>query len=326
MTKIRWGICSTGNIAHKFASDIQFVENTEIIAVGSRRKEDAERFGKKFGIPHRHGSYAELAADSDVDVVYIGTPHSLHHENTLLFLNAGKSVLCEKPFAINAKQAQEMIDAARKNNVFLMEAHWSYFMPGIKEMLRLVREGMIGKVKMIDAAFCYYKEYNPKDLAFDPNLGGGGLLDVGVYPLALAHMIAGFPVEVKGFWIPTPDGVDAVNALLCRFENGALGQLTSGVNLKRPVEALITGEKGWIKLAQPFYKGENMTIKIGDAEPKTYRFPVKGGGYGYEAAEVVRCLQEGKKESSVVSLDVTLKMMQLLDSIRADWGVKYPME
>lgn len=326
MTKIRWGICSTGNIAEKFASDIGYVKDTDIVAVGSRRKEDAERFGKKFYIPHRHGSYAELAADPDVDVVYIGTPHSFHHENTLMFLNAGKNVLCEKPFAINAKQTQDMIDAARKNNVFLMEAHWTHFLPGIKETQRMIREGVIGKVKTLDAAFCYYKDYDPQDLAFNPALGGGGLLDVGVYPLALAHMILGFPVETKSFYIPEPNGVDGINALLCRFENGALGQLTSGVHLRRPVEALITGEKGWIKLAQPFYKGENLTVCVGENEPKSYRFALKGGGYGYEAEEVVRCLQAGKKESDVVPLDFTLKMMQLLDSIRAEWGLKYPME
>lgn len=326
MTKIRWGICSTGNIATKFASDIRFVENTEIVAVGSRRKEDAERFGQTFNIPHRHGSYAALAADPDVDVVYIGTPHAMHHENTLLFLNAGKSVLCEKPFAINAKQAQEMIDAARKNNVFLMEAHWTYFLPGLKEVQRMVREGLIGKVRMLDAAFSYYKDYDPKDLAFNPDLGGGGLLDVGVYPLALAQMILGFPLETKSFYIPEANGVDGVNALLCRFENGALGHLTSGVHLRRPVEALITGEKGWIKLTEPFYKGESLTVRIGENDPKSYRFALKGGGYGYEAEEVVRCLQEGKKESSVVPLSFTLKMMQLLDSIRAEWGLKYPME
>jgi len=326
MTKIRWGICSTGNIAHKFASDIPFVEETEIVAVGSRRKEDAERFGKTFNIPHRHASYEALAADSDVDVVYIGTPHSFHHEHTLLFLNAGKSVLCEKPFAINAKQTQEMIDAARKNNVFLMEAHWTHFLPGMKEMQRMIREGIIGQVRMIDASFCYYKDYDSQDLAFNPDLGGGALLDVGVYPLALAHMILGFPIETKSVWIPTPDGVDGVNALLCRFENGAIGQFASAVHLRRPVEALIVGDKGWIKLTEPFYKAENLTVRIGEKEAKTYRFPVKGGGYGYEAEEVVRCLQAGKKESPVVSLDFTLKMMQMLDTIRAEWGLKYPME
>ncbi|NJR12713.1 Gfo/Idh/MocA family oxidoreductase [bacterium] len=176
---IGWGICSTGGIAHAFASDLARVENAQLVAVGSRRQQDADAFGQRYNIPHRHPSYEALAADPTVDVVYVATPHAFHYENALLFLKAGKSVLVEKPFAINARQTQAMIDAARANNVFLMEAHWTHFLPGMVEMQRMIREGAIGEVKMLDAAFCFDRPFDPQDRLYNPHLGRRGAAGCG---------------------------------------------------------------------------------------------------------------------------------------------------
>lgn len=326
MPNVRWGICATGGIAHAFAKDLALVENAELVAVGSRRKEEAERFGREFNLPHRHGSYEELASNPDVDVVYVATPHAYHYENALLFLNAGKGVLVEKPFSINAKQAQEMIAAAHANKVFLMEAQWTHFLPGMREMKRMISEGLIGEVKMLDAAFCFNAPFDPKSRMYDPTLGGGALLDVGVYPLMWGEIIMGLPQEVKSFWAPTPTGVDGQNALLCRYASGAIGQYTTAVHAARPVEALVVGTKGWIKLVEPFFKAETLLVKLGDNEAKSYRFPLKGNGFEHEAAEVTRCILEGKTESAVVTHKMILDQMTLLDQIRAEWGLTYPME
>src|SRR5215216_7626821 len=198
MTKTRWGILGTGNIASQFARGLVALDDAELVAVGSRTAESAEAFGERFSAPRRHASYAALASDPDVDAIYIATPHPLHHDNTIMGLEAGKAVLCEKPFAINAGQAQAMIATARERGVFLMEAMWTRFLPHMVRLRELLAAGAIGEVRMLQADFGFRTSFNPQSRLFDPALGGGALLDVGVYTISFAQMILGEPDRVTG--------------------------------------------------------------------------------------------------------------------------------
>ncbi len=234
---IRWGILGTGGIARKFATGLQALDDAALVAVGSRSAETADRFADQFGAPRRHASYAALAADPEVDAIYVATPHSLHQENSLLCLEAGKPVLVEKPFTINAQEARALIDAARARRVFLMEAMWTRYIPLMVEVRRLLAEGAIGEVRMVAADFGYRTRYDPASRAFDPALGGGGLLDVGVYPISLASMIFGNAARIASLAHLGETGVDEQSAFLLGYEEGQLAVLYTAVRTTTPQEA-----------------------------------------------------------------------------------------
>ncbi len=326
---IRWGILATGGIAHQFARGLAVLPDAALVAVGSRSQETADAFGEEFDVPHRHASYEALSADPDVDVVYIATPHPFHYENTLLCLNAGKHVLCEKPFAMNAEQAGEMVATARAQSRFLMDAVWTRFLPTLIKTRELLAEGVIGDVRMLLVDFGFRAQFKPEARLFNPELGGGALLDVGIYPLQFASMVMGTPpseMVAKAAFGET--GVDEQVAMTLKYTEGQLAQLSCAIRTATDQEAWIYGTEGRIHVHAPWWRGTQVTVgPAGDSEKSTtFDLPFEGNGYNCEAAEVMRCIREGRLESDVMPLDETLELMETLDAARAQWGLEYPVE
>lgn len=324
--KIRWGIIGTGQIAKKFATGLHKVPDTKLIAVGSRTQENADAFGDAFHVKHRHESYESIANDPDVDVVYVATPHSLHKQNTLMCLQAGKPVLCEKPFAINGSEAMEMISAACERHLFLMEAMWMRFLPLMVKVRAMLKDGVIGEVKMLMADFGCRTDMNPKSRLFDLTLGGGGLLDLGVYPLSLAHMIFGEPSRAAGLAHLGETGVDEQSAFVLGYEGGGLALISSAIRTETPQVAYILGTLGQLFIHRPWWVPHSLTLSLPGRNDEVINFPFDGNGYNYEAGEVANCLRQGKTECQIMPLDETLAIMKQMDELRRQWGLKYPME
>jgi predicted dehydrogenase len=324
--KIRWGIIGTGNIAHSFASDLQLCEDAELVAVGSRTLKNANAFGEKFNIPHRHASYTALANNAAVDVVYISTPHPLHCENTLLCLNAGKHVLCEKPFAMHAREAELMIATARAKKLFLMEAMWTRFLPLVVQLRNMLAENVIGEVRMLQADFSFRAPYDSEGRLFNPKLGGGALLDIGVYPINLASMLFGVPERMTGMAHIGESGVDEQNAILMGYSGGRIATLHSGNRLDSPMEAVIMGSKGSIRLHRFMHRPERMSVTANGKPEEIIESLVKGKGYLYEAQEVMQCIRAGKTESHTMPLGETLIIVKTMDALRQQWGLRYPAD
>ena len=326
MTPIRWGILGPGRIAKKFAMGLQSVPDAKLVAVGSRTAGNAAAFAAEFNIPSVYTSYEALVADPQVDVIYVATPHPMHHEAAMLCLKAKKAVLCEKPFTLNARETQELIDCARHENVFLMEAMWTRFLPPMVQVREWLARGVIGEPRMVMADFGFRTEWNTAGRALNPQLGGGALLDVGIYPLALASMVfGGSPLKVTGQCHLGETGVDEQSAMLLSYQGGALAILACAVRTQTPHEARILGTEGSIYLPG-FWHCEQATLTIPGKDPETVK-PVRvGNGYNYQAVEVGHCLRAGLKESPVMPLSETLTTMHTMDELRRQWGLVYPQE
>ena len=322
--KIRWGIIGTGDIAKKFATGLSVLSDSELVAVASRARKTADVFGELFHVENRHENYQSLAHDPDVDVVYVSTPHSLHKENTLMCLRAGKPVLCEKPFAINAKEATEMVRLARERKLFLMEAMWTRFFPLMARVSEIIGANTIGEVRMLMADFGYRSE-DQNLWVFDPNFGGGGLLDVGIYPLSFSHQLFGVPKQITTL-SHLHAGVDEQSAVILGYEGGRIAVLASAIRTETPQVAYLLGTKGRIYIHPPWWKPKALTLSVNGRADELIQIPYQGNGYNYEAAEVARCLREGRTESDTMPLDETLAVMKTMDSIRNQWNLKYPME
>jgi predicted dehydrogenase len=326
MTPIRWGILGLGKIAKKFARGLQSVPDARLVAVGSRSAGKAAEFAAEFGAPHAHAGYAALAADPEVDVVYIATPHPMHHEAALLCMKAGKAVLCEKPFTINARESLELIECARRENVFLMEAMWTRFLPPLVQVREWLARGAIGEPRMVMADFGFRTEWNPQGRALNPHLGGGALLDVGIYPLALASMVfGGAPSKITGQCHLGETGVDEQSGMVLAYPRGALAVLTCAVRTQTAHEARIMGTEGAIYLPD-FWHATSATLTIPGRAPETATPLQVGNGYNYEAIEVGTCLRAGLKESPLMPLSETLSTMRTMDELRRQWGLMYPQE
>ena len=326
MDEVRWGILGTGNIAKQFARGLAILPDADLAAVGSRTLASADDFGDEFDVPRRHSSYAALADDPDVDVVYVATPHTLHCENSLLCLQAGKAVLCEKPFTVNAGEAEQIIALAREKGLFLMEAMWTRFLPAMAKTRQLLADGAIGDVRMLMADFGFRASFNPQSRLFDPSLGGGALLDVGVYPISLASLVFGAPPSrISSMAHLGQTGVDEQGAMIFGYDQGQLAVLIAATQANTPQAATVSGTGGRIQIYSPWWQATTLTLSVQD-QAKVLHLPFKGNGYNYEAAEVMNCLRDGKTESDVLPLDETLSIMQTMDQIRAQWGLRYPME
>ncbi|CAN5582526.1 Gfo/Idh/MocA family oxidoreductase [soil metagenome] len=323
--KFRWGILGAGSIARKFVTGVKALDDHQVLAVGSRQQATADKFADEFDIPHRHASYEALVADPEVDAIYVATPHPMHKENTLLSLRGGKAVLCEKPFTINAAETQEIIAEARQRKIFLMEAMWTRYIPIIQEAHRLVKEGAIGAVRMVTADFGYRAGFRPESRAFDPALGGGALLDVGIYPLSLAAMFLGTPDRISSLANLGQTGVDEESAFILGYPTGAMAILYTAVRTNTPQDAVIMGENGMIRIHPPFWIPKKLTLTVA-GKAQEIEMPYVANGYNYEAAEVANCVRAGKLESAIMPLDESLSIMQTMDAIRAQWNMKYPME
>ena len=325
--KFRWGILSTGTIATKFAEGLQSVPDAELVAVGSRSQTTADAFGDKFGIEHRYDTYEALAADDSIDVIYVGTPHSFHKENTLLCLNHGKAVLCEKPFAINAGEAEVMIRTAREKGVFLMEAMWSRYLPVMQRVRELLSQGVIGDVVQFTADFGFKNTVDPSNRLYDPALGGGALMDIGIYPVSMASMVLGTPDRIRAMAFLGETGVDENAAVLLGCEDSpAFATITTSMRVLSHRSAIINGTTGRIRLPDPWWKTEKFTLEIHQGEITEIDVPIAGNGYNYQAVEVGRCLRAGLPESDIMPLDETASVIRTMDTIRAQCGLRFPME
>ncbi len=322
--KIKWGILSTGHISGRFAEAIKKLPDAEIRAVASRSAGTAKKFAEEHGVLKAYGSYSALAEDPEVDVVYIGTPHSFHLENSVMCMRAGKSVLCEKALTINAREAEEMIRVAREENVFLMEAMVTRHVPLVKKLMKWIRDGEIGEVRMLKASFCKRADFTPSQRHLNPQLGGGSLLDLGVYVISFASMIFNKPPDsVVGFGHIGALGSDEQDAALLKYDKGEIANLSFALRTNAVNDAYIYGTEGYIKVDELFSIPTKATLIINDKVTEVLEEPIIEGGLTYEAEEVMRCIKQGLKESPFMPLEESLQIMQIMDKIRAPWGLTY---
>lgn len=326
MRTIRWGILGPGRISREFAVGLTEAEGAELAAVGSRSLDRAEVFSTDFEVPQVHGSYAALAADPGVDAIYIGTPHTFHHDHTMLCLEGGKHVLCEKPLAINADEAERMIDTARAAGLALMEAVWTRFLPTLVRVRELVASGAIGEIRMINADFGFRAAFDPESRLFAPGLGGGALLDLGIYPLNLAVMLCGEPVGIETTANLGATGVDEEAAILLRHAGGQLSTLSCSLRVNTPREAHILGTDGRITICFPWWGSTRIVRHGADGGDETMDLPSRGGGYTHEAEEFMDMIRAGNLESEIMSWGDSLAVMRTMDTIRGQWGLRYPTE
>lgn len=314
--KVNWGILSTGDIASKMAVALKVVTGANLVAVASRDEKKAKEFGEKFDVKKTYGSYQELVQDSDVDVVYVATPNSLHYENMLLCLNNGKSVLCEKPFALNYEQAKEVIDLAKEKGLFVMEAHKSFFLPGVKKIAELLEQNEIGEIKYLRADFSFLPPKNKEYRIVYPQMGGGALLDVGCYAISFALNFLGNPTEISSQTDFSNTGVDSFSAISLKHNNGAHSLLSCSINYSAPREGLIVGENGYIKIHEPFHQAPKLTVKSGDKPIYDIDTSFETNGLNFEAQCVTDCILAGKTECEKFSTEKTLEVMKVIDTVR----------
>jgi predicted dehydrogenase len=322
----RWGILGTGWIATLFATDLRLLDDAELVAVGSRSQESADAFGAEYGAGRCYPTYAELVADPDVDAVYIASPHPKHHEDALMAIEAGKAVLCEKPFTVNAAQAREVVAAASARGVFVLEAMWTRFLPHIVRVRELVASGVLGEVRSVYADHGQWFARDPKHRLFDPALGGGALLDLGIYPVSFASMVLGTPSKVTAVSDPAFTGVDAQTSILLQHNGGAQAVLTCTLEAASPVTAVIVGTEARIEIDRTWYAPTTFRLVTRDGEVTEYAEPAEERGMQYEAAEVGRCLRAGLLESPALPLAETISIMETLDEVRRQIGLTYAGE
>jgi len=313
---LRWGILGTGGIAHTFVSDLRLTESGVVSAVGSRSRSSADRFADEFGIKERHASYESLVADPGVDVVYVATPHPMHRDNAILALRAGKPVLVEKPFAMNAAEAIEIVEVAREQGLFAMEAMWTRFLPHIVVVRDWVAQDLLGEIVTVTADHGQWFAEDPEFRLFAPELGGGALLDLGVYPVSFASMILGAPNRIASIIDPAFTGVDAQTSMLFGYESGAQAVLTCTLRAKSPTRASIAGTDARIEIEGDFYAPATATLVPRQGEPTRVESAHEGRGLRHQADEVARRLAAGDLESPVMPLDETIAIMQTMDPAR----------
>ncbi len=323
---VNWGILGPGRIARKFAKDLQLVPGARMHAVASRALDRAAAFAESFPAPHVFGSYAELVDCPELDVVYVASPHSGHHEHSLMLLEAGIPVLCEKPMAINSRQVKEMVSLARARNTFLMEAIWTRFLPSFLKAEEWVASGRIGELVSIKADFGFQAPFNPSGRLFNPALGGGALLDIGIYPVFLALHFLGRPRLIRSLAKLTEGGVDEEIGILFEHADGRMAHLQATLRARTQTEAWLYGTEGTLHLHTRWHETDKLTFLREGEQPEEVHLPMPGLGYYAEAREVMECLAKGDSESSLLPLDFSLSLMEVLDAIRAEAGIRYPVD
>lgn len=319
----RWGILGLGRIAHKFAQDLLTVPDATLLAVASTDQQRANDFAAQYGAIHAFGSYESLLTCPDIDVVYVATPHVNHYENTLMLLNGGLPVLCEKPFAMNSQQVAEMVDIARTKRVFLMEALWSRFMPTILKAKELIDAGAIGNVQMLKADFGFKASFHPEGRLFKKALGGGALLDIGIYPLFLAYLIMGRPQTIKASAVTGTTGTDEQCSMVLTYSGGKMATLDCTLTAKTDCVGLIYGDEGMIRIHGRFHESEVVSLEYDGQEPQLFGFSRSTHGYEYEIQHVGQCLVNSHTESPLWSLTDSVALMELLDRVRQEAGIWY---
>ena len=322
--KINWGILGCGNIARKFSEALAYLPEAHIQAVGSRNLKKAQEFGQSYQVNKSYGSYEDLVRDPDIDIIYVATPHNFHLQHSLLCLENGKAVLCEKPITVNAFQSRKLVQAAKEHQLFLMEALWMRFLPAMAKLREWLQEAIIGEIYLVKADFCIRRDLDPNSRLFNPQLAGGAMLDVGIYPIILAQMVFGKnPTSIYSTAKLGDTGVDEFSSYVLNYGHGEVALLTGGLRIQTTHHAEIFGTKGSI-LIPDFWKAQQATLRLEGQDPQTFDFPFECNGYEYEAREVMHCLRTGPTESSIMPLNESINMMQLMDEIRDQWGLKYP--
>ncbi|WP_428955049.1 Gfo/Idh/MocA family protein [Streptomyces sp. cg35] len=327
--RVRWGILATGGIAASFTADLLDLPDAEVVAVASRTETSAKAFAERFGIERAYGDWASLAADEDVDVVYVATPHSAHREAAGLCLEAGRAVLCEKAFTLNAREAGELVTLARSRGLFLMEAMWMYCNPMIRRLKALVDDGAIGEVRTVQADFGLAGPFPPSHRLRDPAQGGGATLDLGVYPVSFAQLLLGEPSGVTARAMLSEEGVDLQTAMLLSWDSGAQALLHCAINSGTGVTASVTGSAGRIDVPAGFFYPERFVLHRDGRDPEEFTAVPEDGprdSMRHEAIEVMGRLRAGDTESPLVPLDGSLAVMRTLDAVREAVGVRYPGE
>ncbi len=323
---LRWGIIGSGKIAGRFAGDLQLLPRSEVVAVGSRSAGAAESFGERFDVPRRHVGYEALVADDDVQAVYVATPHPAHHDAAMLAIEAGKAVLVEKPFTLNAAQARSLVDAARANGTFLMEAMWTRFLPHVAEIRALLAGGRLGDLRTVQADHGQSLPTDPAHRINNPELGGGALLDLGVYPVSFASMVLGRPAAVTARCAMTSTGVDRQTSLVLEHDEGRHAVITTALDVRTPNRASISGSEARIEIDAVWYTPTSYSVIDLDGTTE-FRHPrVEGHGIRLQAGEVARAVAEGRTESDVMPLDESISIMETMDEVRRQVGLVYPGE
>lgn len=328
MSNIRWGIIGTGRIAVTFAEALAGCEEAELYAVASRSEERAAAFAEKHGFSKAYGSYEQLAADPEVDIVYIATPMSSHYDDTLLCLRRGKHVLCEKAAAINSRELDDMITLAGEKNLFFMEAMWMKCRPVYLKAKEWVKRGSIGDIKCVKADFCNLVKYDPKDRLFAPECGGGALLDLAVYPLTLAvDFLGNYPCEIISSANIGRDGVDLSNSIMLRYQGGKYASINSGFQQPCRNGAAIIGTEGSVIFGEWFFcTCEAVLYDRDGSELERAAIPNEINGYEYEIYEAHRCIRAGLRESTLIPHSGTKAVMSIMDECRSQWDMYYPSE
>ena len=323
---IRWGILGTGRIARDFATGLRDTPDAVLAAVGSRTMDSAQAFAADFGSPIAYGSYEELAQAPGVDIIYIATPHTMHAENAILALRGGKAVLCEKPFSLNRREAGEVVALARARNLFLMEAMWTRFMPALSEVKRIIASGEIGTVTQVHADFGFSATQDPQHRVNNLALGGGALLDLGIYPLSIACALLGKVESVQAQAIMGETGVDLTTTFTMKHAGGTLSICSCSLRARAPGELTVSGTRGSVRMERMFHMAERVTVDLLDGESRTVATPWLGNGYTHEAIAAGQCLRDGLLEHPDMPPDETLALMGVLDTIRRQIGLRYPGE
>ncbi|HHX63325.1 MAG TPA: Gfo/Idh/MocA family oxidoreductase [Chloroflexi bacterium] len=322
-TEFGWGILGAGNIARRFATDLAQLADARLVAVGSRSEARAAEFVEQFHGERAYGSYEELVQDPDVEAVYVATPHPFHRDHTLLCLQHGKPVLCEKPLAVNEQQVREVAHAARETGIFVMEAMWTRFLPVMRVVDEWLNDRRIGDIRMLTADFGFRSSWNPDSRALNPGMAGGALLDVGIYVVSLASMVFGAaPMQIKALAHIGETGVDEQTGMLFRYPDGALALLSCAIRTQTPQEARIIGTDGWIHIPE-FWRATTATLYIKGEEPVRIK---NASGYHFEAAEVMACVREGQRESSIMPLEESIAIARTMQQVRTQVGIRPPVE
>ena len=321
--KIRWGIMGLGHIANKFASDMLLSDEAELYAVASRDLGKAKAFGANFHSKKFYGSYEEMVKDENVDVIYVATPHSCHFENTMLCFKNNKSVLCEKPMGLDSHQVKEMIKEARSRNLFLMEGMWTRFIPAIKKLMELLQQNSIGDIQSLEADFGFKADFDPEARLFNKKLGGGSLMDVGIYPIYLSLLTLGYPTDMSAVAPMTETDVDGSCSMQFAYEDGTKAILESSIVTDTPTVAKIYGSKGYIKVHSNFHNSEKVSLYQNDELKEEFDLNFQGHGYIFEIEEVNHCLRNKLIENPNLPHSLSLDLMALLDQVKAKIGLSY---
>jgi predicted dehydrogenase len=324
MKKYKWGILAPGKMSAKFTKGLKLLKNSELYAAGSRDLKRARLFASDYGFKKYYGSYEELAADPALEIVYIASPHSYHHEHTMLCLRKGKHVICEKAFAMNAKEVKEMVIEAKKQNVFLMEALWPPFQPFYKKANEILKSGILGKIVHLDGYFSFIPPYDPDDRKFNLALGGGSLLDIGIYPVIDALTFLGVPSEVKATAIFGDTGSEESLSVIFSYRDGRMASLYSSFRTNIGIGCEIYCEKGNLTMTRGRDMNQKVILELHGSEKQEFIFSPPAMGYHWEAEEVMRCLDKGLTESPVVPLSFSLDLIKTLDRIRKTAGIVFP--